>query len=695
MTVKHYFMTVLLVTLLALPALAAPMGLDALIQGLQGDNAARVRARQLLPREGVDALPKLIPLVDHKDAETSYAALRVIEDILSEASTPGLDEDRARAAALTMGMIAPGVSPRMKKEGLALLPYVVTNDTELAPLAALLDDADWCEKAIGSLREIGTEKAAQAMSAALAEAEGDKAVALLLALARLPHDTEAAVASKLESTTDPKVKVAAALALATTGNAQYLPALLQVWRDSINTPTHKDSVDALLALTAAMGEQGGYFNKVLEVYRALLAEDSKITHKNAALAGLGCYGDDSVTTDILAALNGNNGADQEPGALEGLRHLDGRAGNKALLALFDQVSESMQYGLIFLYAEKEVDLFVPLLNELVQGDNTVFRPAALTALLQSKTPAALVGVIAVINGGTDAEKNIALDGLTALARTYSAQGQGEAAGRCYLELFRNTTDEGLRATALEGIKQYPVPEAFDVVLGSMAPEELQKVDTRTLAGFVKGLYAMDRSEQAEELFTIMLKNMDSAGELQSAMEYLLQIQDKIDLSARLGVVKQWHIVGPFPWKMAEAFTKEHIDVNKVDLNATIAIEDKTVQWKASNSGHHLGLVELTSQFGTLTESSVYGYTRINVPEACEGQVRCGSDDGIKVWVNGVAVHENNIDRGAAADQDIAPASFKAGDNEILIQCTQGGGGWNYMLRLTRADGTPLTFTYAE
>ena len=93
--------------------------------------------------------------------------------------------------------------------------------------------------------------------------------------------------------------------------------------------------------------------------------------------------------------------------------------------------------------------------------------------------------------------------------------------------------------------------------------------------------------------------------------------------------------------------------------------------------------------------TAYGLAEIEVPEAVDAVVRVGSDDGVKVWVNGEAVHEHNVDRGAALDDDQAPARLKAGKNTLLVQITQGGGGWVFCLRLTRPDGVPLAFTMAQ
>jgi len=80
---------------------------------------------------------------------------------------------------------------------------------------------------------------------------------------------------------------------------------------------------------------------------------------------------------------------------------------------------------------------------------------------------------------------------------------------------------------------------------------------------------------------------------------------------------------------------------------------------------------------------------VDVPEAGDAVLRCGSDDGIKVWINGEVVLNRDVDRGAKVDQDQAPCKLKAGANEILVEISQGGGGWNFNLRFTTPDGRPL------
>ncbi|MCL2330645.1 MAG: HEAT repeat domain-containing protein, partial [Phycisphaerae bacterium] len=66
----------------------------------------------------------------------------------------------------------------------------------------------------------------------------------------------------------------------------------------------------------------------------------------------------------------------------------------------------------------------------------------------------------------------------------------------------------------------------------------------------------------------------------------------------------------------------------------------------------------------------------------------GSDDGVKVWLNGQVVHSNNTTRAFTADQDQVKASLKKGDNVLMVKVTQGGSDWKLMFGTKSVDGGP-------
>src|SRR4029077_840689 len=60
----------------------------------------------------------------------------------------------------------------------------------------------------------------------------------------------------------------------------------------------------------------------------------------------------------------------------------------------------------------------------------------------------------------------------------------------------------------------------------------------------------------------------------------------------------------------------------------------------------------------------------------------GSDDAIKVWVNGAQIVANKVTRGAAADQEKAVVSLRPGENRLLVKIVNGGGIGAFYFKLT-------------
>ncbi|MBI2432269.1 MAG: hypothetical protein HYV26_05310, partial [Candidatus Hydrogenedentes bacterium] len=198
-----------------------------------------------------------------------------------------------------------------------------------------------------------------------------------------------------------------------------------------------------------------------------------------------------------------------------------------------------------------------------------------------------------------------------------------------------------------------------------------------------------RKDEAKQTFDLLLARMDSPAALQEVLQLAPQLGLGQDLTQRLGFLLDWHIVGPFPWKMSEGFSVEGIDAATPALDAALSLAGKSAPWREVHSADALGIVNLASEFGMVDQSRAYAFTTIDSPQATDAELRLGSDDGIAAWLNGEKVFENNVDRPLAPDQDQAPIKLKQGKNALLLEITQGAGGWMFCARLTTPDGKPL------
>ena len=164
-----------------------------------------------------------------------------------------------------------------------------------------------------------------------------------------------------------------------------------------------------------------------------------------------------------------------------------------------------------------------------------------------------------------------------------------------------------------------------------------------------------------------------------------------ELAAKLGFVKQWAIVGPVPWRIADGFTKNLIGEPKLDLKGSYAGMGGNVSWKPIVTDDLSGMVNLAGTLGMVDAAAAFAYTQIEVSQDMEIVVHGGSDDGLKIWVNGEVVSEQDVDRPFKVDSDNAPAKLKAGKNDLLVMISQRAGGWSFGIRLSLADGSVPEF----
>lgn len=78
----------------------------------------------------------------------------------------------------------------------------------------------------------------------------------------------------------------------------------------------------------------------------------------------------------------------------------------------------------------------------------------------------------------------------------------------------------------------------------------------------------------------------------------------------------------------------------------------------------------------IDKAVIYGTVKLASPRAQKTLMFAGSDDAVKVWLNGELVHNNPIDRAGADYQDTFPVTLKAGENVLLVAVYENTGEWS-------------------
>ena len=80
--------------------------------------------------------------------------------------------------------------------------------------------------------------------------------------------------------------------------------------------------------------------------------------------------------------------------------------------------------------------------------------------------------------------------------------------------------------------------------------------------------------------------------------------------------------------------------------------------------------------GNIDHHVAYGCIELDSPKDQNTMMYVGSDDAVKVWLNGQLIHNNPVDRGADDFQDEFPITLKHGSNILLVAVYEGGVDWS-------------------
>lgn len=164
----------------------------------------------------------------------------------------------------------------------------------------------------------------------------------------------------------------------------------------------------------------------------------------------------------------------------------------------------------------------------------------------------------------------------------------------------------------------------------------------------------------------------------------------MDLMLQTGIIHEnaWQVLGPFDHTADVGYDTAYIseDITQIDTTKVYDGIDGQVSWKKHTDNAFDGFIDLGRK---VEDRAAYAWTTVISPEEREVQVRFGSDDQGKVWLNGQYIFGHSGDGWAVLDKDIIPATLKAGENTILVKVCNRKLSWGFYLRITDIDGKPI------
>jgi len=174
---------------------------------------------------------------------------------------------------------------------------------------------------------------------------------------------------------------------------------------------------------------------------------------------------------------------------------------------------------------------------------------------------------------------------------------------------------------------------------------------------------------------------------------------------------QDQILGPWLWMIAKTEAGQgganSTDIDSLAVSSDNKVTEEMVAKNGAKEGDTVGdykwtLAELPANGdintvvnetgmaeGALDDVSSYALYTYKSDKAQEATMKTGSDDSIKVWLNGEVVFTNAVNRGRGMWQDEFGISLKQGDNLILVKVSERGGGWGMHVGILESPFVPV------
>ena len=141
--------------------------------------------------------------------------------------------------------------------------------------------------------------------------------------------------------------------------------------------------------------------------------------------------------------------------------------------------------------------------------------------------------------------------------------------------------------------------------------------------------------------------------------------------------RTWLLKGPFPIAQVAGGSEA------VDPTAPAAALG-TGGWSDAVYFHD-DRIDLDKYFKNPTDCVAYAFCTFTAPKDQAAELWVGSDEGLKVWINGAPVYQYEGRRRHRLPNERVPVQLRAGENGLLVRVDQGRGRYEFSLNLCEVE----------
>lgn len=203
-------------------------------------------------------------------------------------------------------------------------------------------------------------------------------------------------------------------------------------------------------------------------------------------------------------------------------------------------------------------------------------------------------------------------------------------------------------------------------------------------------------EPAVQLYHMALKGAVHKDQVTTIAGALGAVGDPVDLQKHFGFLSAWKIIGPFDNREMKGYAVAYPPESELDLTATYAGQLGEVSWADISTDDSYGAVDIGGQIKNFKGSLMYSVTTYRSAEKQAAELRLGTPNAWKLWVNRELVFEREeYHRSTRMDQFRIPVSLRAGDNTIMLKVCQNeqeqdwAQDYTYQLRVCDSGGVAI------
>jgi HEAT repeat protein len=631
-------------------------------------NTAMAAPASDLEKQYIDKITEWIPGMSDPDIPTRKDPQQALERLCHEAGTPGKETERAALCTAMMTQVGPDV-PKPARIWLLRKVEPLGRDEVVPKLTELLHDkdADIRETARRALVNNPSPKAAASLRAELAQADKPEwQIAMINGLAFRRDGQAVSAIARLANSQDDAVATAAVCALGdirTPEAIKAVTALLEKPRPTLHARIAEAAVKCGEELNAK-----GSADEAAAIYERLYDKSRPESIRIAGLQGIAAARGTKALPMLFDVLNGDD-ARMRMVAARNIQEIPGDEVTQKLLGALGSAQPETAELIIDVLGQRGPEAREAVARLARDAEEPAVKDAAVLALAQLGDTSAMDTLLHIARSSENkTHRSVALRGYVRLAREQGSPEERLQTLTAAMKLANNVDDKKLIVSAIGDIASVKALDALmPLVDGDLHGEAFSAAVSvaKRIAG----------RNQAAALAAVEKLSKAARGDAETNAVDALR-------DAMTSYCVSWLVSGPYKQK-----GKEGLDTFDVVFPPEEP-DGKAKEWKPLDVTN----ADQPGRFDLGKGNNCCAYVRTTVISETERKVQLafGSDDAIKVWLNGQLIHANKVNRACTCDQDKVEAMLKDGENTLLIKIVQGGGDWGFCCAIRGTDGKPLT-----